>query len=144
MTVDRKSIEEAIGRAEAATSGPWTGRGFAFNAGDRSVGFCNGFQDGDDSPDQQLRGRANVRFVRHARADVPAIAHKCLDLLDENEKLKEALKEVCELAKQYATGAEENLTGISKIATVDSVVKKALADVDADQTRISELLKLTD
>lgn len=50
--------------AKAATPGPWCAKGHTFGTVGAAVGFCNGFQDGNET--QLEVGLANAEFVAGA------------------------------------------------------------------------------
>jgi len=80
MTLLPGDIRRLRALADAASPGPWSSRGYAFNNGKGTVGFCNGFQD-ECSGQAERIGPHNAEFIAAARAALPAA-------LEEIERLR--------------------------------------------------------
>lgn len=75
--IDAKEVEQMIAalREDDArmTEAPWDSRGFVFGpAGERTTGFCNGFQDG--SEDKLESGMSNAAGIARLRNNARALA----------------------------------------------------------------------
>lgn len=97
MTEER--IAEISGRENAATPGPWTIRNeqlIEHGKQDIAIGvIAESF--GDNNEDEATTTdecAANVKFIAHAREDIPALLNEVERLRAENEVLEKALEDL--------------------------------------------------
>lgn len=101
MTEER--LAEIMGRAEAATQGPWRAHKsfeviYGKKSGCDSTIVC-ALESEDFMYSKERDMQANAAFIAHAREDIPALLDEVERLLAENERQKEVISFLGDAAK---------------------------------------------
>jgi hypothetical protein len=135
----RQEIAESNAICEAATNGPWKvfhdyEMRTILGPSDEEIIACdNSGCASDPSPDYIALKPGDAAFIAHARTALPARNRECLELLAENERLRERVAKLGLLLRQ----AEREL----KLQPVwhDEVGQKQTAEISRLQARNTEL-----